>query len=148
MDFIKLILLFLGVQVPAPVRERSLSFPSPWCFTKEMDVFIIIPLELVPHVASIPQRRAERIKKNERERVPPHTAVPVLRPRHVDADIQRDAFGSTYSLVQVDGVLAGDHVGDGRTGLLAGGLDVAGHFCEWLDSPLRSQQRPRILTGG
>ena len=34
---------------------------------------------------------------------------------------------STYSLVQVDGVLAGDNVGDGRTLLLAGGLDV-GHF--------------------
>ena len=33
---------------------------------------------------------------------------------------------STYSLMQVDGVLAGHHVGDGRTGLLAG-LDV-GHF--------------------
>lgn len=47
-------------------RERDLSFPSPWCFTKEMDVFIIIPLELVPHVASIPQRRAERIKKKRK----------------------------------------------------------------------------------
>lgn len=36
---------------------------------------------------------------------------------------------STYSLVQVDGVLAGDNVGDGRTGLPAlGGLDGAGHF--------------------
>lgn len=39
---------------------------------------------------------------------------------------------STYSLVQVDGVLARHHVGDGRTGLLAG-LDV-GHFCEPLVS--------------
>lgn len=37
---------------------------------------------------------------------------------------------STYSLVHVDGVLAGDNVGDGRTGLPAlGGLDGAGHFC-------------------
>lgn len=35
---------------------------------------------------------------------------------------------STYSLVHVDGVLAGDNVGDGRTSLLAGGLDGAGHF--------------------
>lgn len=37
-------------------------------------------------------------------------------------------LSSTYSLVQVDGVLAGDNVGDGRTSLLAGGLDGAGHF--------------------
>lgn len=36
-------------------------------------------------------------------------------------------FDSTYSLVQVDGVLAGDNVGDGRALLLAGGLNV-GHF--------------------
>lgn len=35
--------------------------------------------------------------------------------------------GSTYPLVQVDGVLARHHVGDGRAGLLAG-LDV-GHLC-------------------
>jgi hypothetical protein len=35
---------------------------------------------------------------------------------------------STYSLVHVDGILAGDNVGDGRTSLLAGGLDGAGHF--------------------
>ena len=35
---------------------------------------------------------------------------------------------STYSLVHVDGVLAGDNVGDGRASLLAG-LDGGGHFC-------------------
>lgn len=39
----------------------------------------------------------------------------------------------TYSLVQVDGELAGDNVGDGRSRLLAGGLDV-GHFCRMLAS--------------
>ena len=42
----------------------------------------------------------------------------------VDRQVYLD---STYSLVQVDGVLAGDNVGNGRSLLLAGGLDV-GHF--------------------
>lgn len=37
---------------------------------------------------------------------------------------------STYSLVHVDGVLAGHHIGDGRAGLLAGLVDGAGHFCD------------------
>ena len=43
--------------------------------------------------------------------------------------VRRSGFGlcSTYPLVQVDGVLARHHVGDGRAGLLAG-VDV-GHLC-------------------
>lgn len=53
---------------------------------------------------------------------PASSDIAVLNSREIRSDPS-----STYSLVQVDGVLAGHHVGDGRTGLLAG-LDV-GHFC-------------------
>jgi hypothetical protein len=51
----------------------------------------------------------------------------VFRPSSRSNLHRQGESSSTYPLVQVDGVLAGHHVGEGRTGLLAG-LDVAGHF--------------------
>lgn len=117
MDFIKLILLFL-----LRIASQPVSWSALLCIVFLLWYYMPSSNWYSPSV------------------VPKSSSSPrcVLRPylryreiRRVLVDLAKrstnvDRTSSTYSLVQVDGVLAGDNVGNGRALLLLG-LDV-GHF--------------------